>query len=101
MTISAEPRTKYRFFPLWKTRHSLGETFPLRAIARGGDWCEGLGDARAAWDVVLDILGKRKARREYERIREKLSRGEADREELLRFREVARLLKSSPAEKAK
>ncbi len=81
--------------------HSLGETFPLRAIARGGDWCEGLGDARAAWDVVLDILGKRKARREYERIREKLSRGEADREELLRFREVARLLKSSPAEKAK
>ncbi|MDK2959496.1 MAG: primase [Synergistaceae bacterium] len=78
--------------------HSLGETFPLRAIARGGDWCEGLGENQAAWDVVLGILAKKKARREYERIREKLSRGEADREDLLRFREVAMLLKSNPRE---
>jgi DNA primase len=81
--------------------HSLGETFPLRAIARGGDWCEGLGEARAAWEVVMDILARRKARREYEHIREKLSRGEADREDLLRFQEVAMLLKSNPREKEK
>jgi DNA primase len=81
--------------------HSLGETFPLRAIARGGDWCEGLGDARAAWDVVLDILARRREQREYDVIREKLSRGEATREDLLRFQEVARSLKGGSSEKEK
>ncbi len=84
---------------VWSPLAFLGETFPSGAIARGGEWCEAR-EARAAWPW-LDILARRKARREYEHIREKLSRGEAGREDLLRFQEVALILKSSPREKGK
>lgn len=75
--------------------HSLGETFPFRILARGGDWSEPLGEPGAAWDAVQDILAKRRDRREYEAIRSKLSRGEASGEDLVRFREVARSIKAA------
>lgn len=74
--------------------HSLGETFPFRAIAGGGDWAEALGDSGAAWDAVQEILARRRNTREYEAIRVKLSRGEASEEDLKKFREVARSLKT-------
>lgn len=79
--------------------HVLGDSFPLRAIALGGSWCDELGDTTVAWPLLLDILEKRKNRREYDSIKEKLSRGEATKEDLLRFQEVARSLKGSFPEK--
>ena len=78
--------------------HSLGETVPFEALARGGDWSEPLGESGEAWAALLEILGRRRDRREYEAIRVKLSRGEASGEDLLRFREVARSLKTDRRE---
>lgn len=79
--------------------HSLGETFPLRAISRGGDWCESLGESEGAWKAVLDVLEGRKNKGEYSLLKEKLSRGEATPDELMRFRELARSIKGDKTAK--
>ena len=73
--------------------HSLGESFPLRAISRGGEWCESLGDSETAWEAVLTVLEGRKNKGEYALLKEKLSRGEASPGELMRFRELALSIK--------
>ena len=73
--------------------HSLGETFPLKAISLGGRYCDELGSTDRAWDILREVLVTRKNRREYELLKGKLSRGQASKDDLLRFREVAGALK--------
>lgn len=74
---------------------NLGDSFPMKVLSQGGSWCERLGgdDPSARWAVLQDILSKRRARRSYEDIKERLSRGEASREDLVQFRHIARSLK--------
>ncbi len=76
--------------------HTLGDAFPLRAISLGGVLCDELASAGGSFDLLVGMLEKRKERREYDLLRESLSRGEASGDDLLRFRRLARSLKGSP-----
>ena len=70
-----------------------GDSFPMRAIAAGGDYCEELGRASDPGPVLMEILSTRCLRREYDELKVILSRGEASDAQLLRFQELARQLK--------
>ncbi len=70
-----------------------GDSFPMRAIAAGGDYCEELGRASDPGPVLVEILSTRCLRREYDELKVILSRGEASDAQLLRFQELARQLK--------
>lgn len=72
----------------------IGDSFPMKAIAAGGGYCDELERTADPWPILLDILSVRKSRREYGALKTKLSRGTASNEELLRFQELARILKS-------
>ena len=75
--------------------HTLGDSFPLKAISLGGVLCDELASSGGSFDLLLVMLEKRKERREYNLLRESLSRGEASGDDLLRFRHLARSLKGS------
>jgi DNA primase len=72
----------------------IGDSFPLKAIAAGGAYCDELERTADPWPILMEILSKRKERREYEQIKAKLSRGAASDEELIRFQTLAKSLKS-------
>ncbi|MEA4881131.1 MAG: DNA primase [Synergistaceae bacterium] len=78
--------------------HTLGDAFPLRAISLGGTLCDELASAGEASVLLMEMLEKRRQRREYDLLRQSLSRGEASQDDLLRFRQLARSLKGSPSE---
>ena len=78
--------------------HTLGDAFPLRAISQGGALCDELASAGESFILLMEMLEKRRERREYDLLRQSLSRGQASNEDLLRFRQLARSLKGSPSE---
>ncbi len=74
--------------------HDIGDMFPMKAIAAGGVYCDELERANDPFTILLDILSVRKHKREYDLLKTKLSRGTAANDELLRFQELAMILKS-------
>lgn len=74
--------------------HDIGDTFPMKAIAAGGVYCDELERADDPYSILMEILSVRKHRREYDLLKTKLSRGSAGNDELMRFQELARMLKS-------
>ncbi|GAB1485560.1 hypothetical protein MASR2M79_06070 [Aminivibrio sp.] len=60
--------------------------------------CDELASAGEASALLMDMLEKRRQRREYDLLRQSLSRGEASQDDLLRFRQLARSLKGSLSE---
>ena len=74
--------------------HDIGDTFPMKAIAAGGVYCDELERAHDPYTILVDILSVRKHKREYDLLKTKLSRGIAANEELMRFQELAKLLKN-------
>ena len=74
--------------------HDIGDMFPMKAIAAGGVYCDELERANDPFTILLDILSVRKHKREYDLLKTKLSRGTAADDELLRFQELAMILKS-------
>lgn len=74
--------------------HDIGDTFPMKAIAAGGVYCDELERANDPYTILMEILSVRKHKREYDLLKTKLSRGTAENDELMRFQELARILKS-------
>jgi DNA primase len=74
--------------------HDIGDTFPMKAIAAGGVYCDELERANDPYTILMEILSVRKHKREYDLLKTKLSRGTAENDELMRFQELARMLKS-------
>lgn len=74
--------------------HDIGDTFPMKAIAAGGVYCDELERAHDPYTILVDILSVRKHKREYDLLKTKLSRGTAANDELMRFQKLAMILKS-------
>ncbi|PKL02878.1 MAG: DNA primase [Synergistetes bacterium HGW-Synergistetes-2] len=74
--------------------HDIGDTFPMKAIAAGGVYCDELERAHDPYTILVDILSVRKQKREYDLLKTKLSRGTAANDELMRFQKLAMILKS-------
>ncbi len=74
--------------------HDIGDTFPMKAIAAGGVYCDELERAHDPYTILVDILSVRKHKREYDLLKTELSRGTAANDELMRFQKLAMILKS-------
>lgn len=72
--------------------HVIGETYPLRMVAFGGEWCARL-EEKDAWKTVVGLLEARNRKRQYEALQLKCRRGEATDEDLLALRNLAQKLK--------
>ncbi|MDR3230996.1 MAG: DNA primase [Synergistaceae bacterium] len=76
--------------------HSMGETFPLALIARGGAFCEELEFTRDAdpWGSVCDALKRKRAMEQLSYLDGRLKRHEATPEEMEEFQRLAARLKA-------
>lgn len=73
--------------------HETNDRFLEAARAAGGDFCEAFNDPDEAWMKVVAVLTKMRVENEYRTLREKMTRGLADNEDLSRLNELARVLK--------
>jgi DNA primase len=70
----------------------IGETYPLRVVALGGEWCARL-EGKDVWKTVVGLLEAKRRKRQYEALQLKCRRGEATDEDLLALRNLAQKLK--------
>lgn len=75
---------------LW---YETNDRYLESALAAGGDFCETFGNREEAWEKLEASLRKRKVEKEYQGLREKMTRGLATSQDMSRLNELARILK--------
>jgi len=73
--------------------HETNDRFLEAALAVGGDFCEAFNNVEDAWLKVESSLRKRVIEKEYQGLREKMTRGLAVSQDMSRLNELARILK--------
>ena len=72
----------------------LNDSFPLSAIAIGGDFCDTLtGETEEKWNCITEALARRQMKKRYEHLRELMLRGQATSDDFNEYMKLSTQLK--------